>query len=183
VPPDHAARSQLVACLAVCATSGFLVFVFQLLPAFGLFRWSLLLFMVPEVAMMDANIGLLYPIHIEWGLVPGLEVFLAVFFQLLVLAEPVLLAVFLRACALTMKVDSLERTSGALVQMGLGTAFIHLAYLLLANVGTSDVLMMVLRVLYVMGTCFLLGYLLWFLFVLLHTRTVLERVLKGIFVE
>jgi hypothetical protein len=182
-PPDHGTRFLLMLCLGTALGSFFLVFVFQLLPALGVLRSSLILFEVPEVAMLSVNAGRLYPLHVAWGWLPGVEVFVTLVFTAVILAEPVLFAAFLRACALTLKVESIDRNAQALVKLGLGTAFINLAYLLLAQAGTSDVLLLVLRVIYLLGTGFLLGQLVWFVFVLLRTRSDLERVLRGEWVD
>jgi hypothetical protein len=183
VPPGHGTRRILIGCLAVAGTSCALVLLFQLLPALGLSHSPVIMFFTPELAMLDANIDRLVAIHLAWSAAPGLLVYAALLFHMVVLAEPVLLAMFLRASALTLKVESLERTSAGLIKVGLGTAFIQLAYLLLANTGTSLILLWVLRVLYILGTAFLVVQLLWFVFALRHARRVLARVLKGEWVD
>ena len=56
--------------------------------------------------------------------------------------------------------------------------FIFVSYHMCSLSGTSSVLVGLLRILYWLGTCFLLGYLAWYVTILFQTRTLIAKKLK-----
>jgi DNA-directed RNA polymerase subunit RPC12/RpoP len=177
-PREFGARLLVQTGLVLSGLNFLLILVFQLLPLTGLIRYTLIPYLAPEVAMMAANTERVDPIHIAWGSVPLLDVFLALLFQMLILIQPVLIACYLRAIARALKIESLQQQAEGMIRLGLGTAFAWLAYLLLMNSGSSEVLLMVLRAIYLLGTAFFLGELVWLTMVLLGSRVRIEQVLK-----
>jgi hypothetical protein len=97
---------------------------------------------------------------------------------MIILAQPVLAALFLRAVGMSLKIVSLQELADAVIRLCLGTAFVWLAYLLLMNAGTSEVLLMTVRAVYLLGTCFFLGELIWLTVVLLRSRGSIEKLLQ-----
>jgi DNA-directed RNA polymerase subunit RPC12/RpoP len=177
-PREFGARGQVMAGLILAGVNFLLILVFQLLPLTGLIRYTLIPYLAPEVAMMQANVERVDPIHVAWSSVPLLDGFLAFLFQMLLLVQPVLIACFLRSIAKALKIESLQEKAEGLIRLALGTAFVWLAYLLLMNSGSSDVLLLVLRAIYLLGTGFFVGELITLTFVLLRSRVSIEQVLK-----
>jgi hypothetical protein len=178
VPNRYGTRGQVIALLSVAGASFFVTFLFKFLPMTGLMRYTLIPFLAPEVGMLQLNTQRLEPVHITWGGAPFIELFFTILFQMVVLAEPVLVAIFLRGIGTYLKVDSLLEASEGLIRLGLGTAFTWVAYLLLMNAGTSEPLLLTLRAIYVLGTAFFLGQLIWLALVLVRSRESIERMLK-----
>jgi hypothetical protein len=89
--------------------------------------------------------------------------------------EPVLIAVFLRACAISMKLLDLDETAQSLMKLGLGQCFIQVAWILCAICGTSQVLLIVLRILYALGVGFFLLQTGWLIFTLLSVPGLVEQ--------
>jgi hypothetical protein len=177
-PSQLGMKTLAMAGLAVAGTSFLLIFVFKLLPLTSLIRYVMIPFLAPEVAMLTANGDRIDPIHITWSDAAMVECFFALLFQMVLLAEPVLVAVYLRSAAQALKIQSLQETTEGLIRLGLGTAFIQLSYLLLMNAGTSPPLLLVLRAIYLLGTGFFLGLLIWLPVVLLRSRENIEKVLR-----
>jgi hypothetical protein len=178
VPKEFGARLQAQALIALAGVNFVILLVFQLLPLTGLIRYTMIPFLTPEVAMLEANTDRVDPIHVSWSGAPIVEIFFALLFWLALLAQPVLIASFLRAVARSLKMESLEQTATGLIRLGAGTAFAWMAYLLLMGSGTSDVLLLVLRAVYLFTTVFFLGELIWLTLVLLRSRVGIEKVLK-----
>src|SRR5262249_50178854 len=84
-------------------------------------------------------------------------------------------AAFLRAIALSMKNDDLETTSRGMIKLALSQVFLQLVYLMVANTGTSDVLVGVLRTLYIMAQCFMLWQLIWFIVVSTRVPALIDK--------
>jgi hypothetical protein len=177
-PREFGVRGQALAVVVLAGVNFLILFFFQLLPLTGLLRYTLIPFLAPEVGMLSANVDRVEPIHIAWSAVPLVELFFAMLFRVALLAQAVLLASFLRGIARSLHIDSLQQTSESLIRMGLGTTFAWLAYLLLMNSGTSDVLILVLRAVYLFATAFFLGQMVWLTLTLLGTRVSIEKVLK-----
>jgi hypothetical protein len=177
-PSQLGMRRLSMAGLAVAGASFLVIFLFKFLPLTMLIRYIMIPFLAPEVAMLTANGDRIDPIHITWSGAPFVEVFFALLFHMVLLAEPVLIAVYLRSAAQALKIESLQETTDGVIRLGLGTAFINLCYFLLMNAGCSPPLLLVLRAIYLLGTGFFLGLLLWLAFVLLRSRDSIERVLR-----
>jgi hypothetical protein len=177
VPDRYGTRFQVLVLLALAGANAFFGLIFKLLPLLGLWEWTILPLVAPEVAMVTMNQERLESLLNFWSPVPALDIPIAVVVTFLFYLEPVMIAVFIRGCALSMKVNELEQTSHSLIQMGLGVAFINLSWLLCANCGTSVVLLGVLRVLYLLGIGFFTGQLCWTIVVLLGMPAVVEDLL------
>jgi hypothetical protein len=178
VPAGPGTKRLPVVGLSVAGASFVIVFFFKFLPMARLYNFTMMPFLAPEVGMLQANAGRLDAILVTWSGAPLLEMFFSLLFHLLLLAEPLLIGMFLRAVSLYLKIESLQQTSEGVIRLSLGTAFVWLAYLLLMNAGTSEVLLLTLRAVYLLGTGFLFGLLLWLPFVLLRSRVSIEKLLK-----
>jgi hypothetical protein len=177
-PPQQGARGLAWAGLGLVLANFFMVLFFQLLPLTGLYRYTLVAYLFPEVAITEGNTGRAEPIHLSWSLAPLGEMFLALFLQLLLLAPLVLSAVFLRAVGLALKVESMQNNGVSLIRLSLGTAFAWLVYLCLINAGTSNVLIIGLRAVYWFASAALVVLLCWLGQALFYGRESVGKVLK-----
>jgi hypothetical protein len=179
VPERFGTKKILIALIAVGGCNLLFQLVFKLLPLTGVMNFTLLMLVTPEMPLVDANIERTSPLHEFWSDAPFWECLLALLLQMLSLTEPVLYGAFLRAIALQMKSEELEGTSRGMIKLGLSQVFIQLVYLMLANTGTTDVLIGVLRALYTMAHCFMLGQLIWFIVVSYRVPALLDKELDA----
>lgn len=179
VPERFGTKGLLIALLSVGGANLLFRGIFRLLPLTGVMDFTLLMYVTPELAMTDSNIERVTPLHEHWSHAPFWECFFALLLQLLSITEPVLFAAFLRAVALSMKSDKLEGTTRSMLQVATAQGFFQLAYFLLANTGTSDVLIIVLRTVYTLAQCFFLGQLIWFIVVIYRIPPLIDKELEG----
>lgn len=180
VPPRFGTRGQAIALLVVGSVNLIFVLVFKLLPVTGAMNYTLVPYLVPEVAMMDANTDRLVPVHLFWCAAPFWEMFLTFLVMFSFFAEPIMVLVFLRACGLSLRDEEyLQPTAISLLRLAFGQAFIMMAYYMFSMCGTSDVLLWVLRVTYGIWLGFFTGFLIWYCLVLLRSRAVIQKFLDG----
>jgi hypothetical protein len=171
----YGTRNLAIAVLSVSVFNLIMAFIFKFLPLVGAMNYTLLPYVVPELPMLNANIDRLEPIHIYWSGLPTLEIFFAILLICLSHAELILFPVFLRACAYFFKDEKQEETALALVRLGLGVTFVEVAYQMLSAAGSSEVLLWVLRVVYILGIGFFLGQLIWYMLFVYRSREWIEK--------
>jgi hypothetical protein len=175
VPPRFGTRGLAISLIALGGTNLVFGVVFRLLPYCGVMDYAIIPVAVPEVVLVGANAERTIPLIVVNTSLPFLDFALAPFIVGAYFAEPILFCVFLRAVALSMKDDVFEEQTFGLVRLGLGTAFIYLCYLMCTLTGTSDVLLWLLRVLYILATCFFMGQLIWFAIVFLRVPALIDK--------
>jgi hypothetical protein len=179
VPHKFGAKGFVVATLVVTSINVFTGVLFRLLPLAGAINYLLVPLVGPEIAMHNANIGRIIPLHLLWSGNPYVQVLISVFVILLCYAELALYPMFLRATAKTMKSEKLEQTTLALIELALSQLFMQVAYQLLAMAGTSDVMVQwILRAVYCLALGFFVWQLVWYILILLQTRNVIQTMLR-----
>ena len=73
--------------------------------------------------------------------------------------EPAMVGVFLRGVARGLKSDELEAKALSIMRMGFSQLYVQLTFMMVAMCGTSEVLLTVLRAIYVIGMGFFIGQL------------------------
>jgi hypothetical protein len=162
VPPRFGTRGQVYALLTLGSLNVLFTLLFRLLPTFGAMDYMLVPVALPEVAMVDANTEREVPLAVALSSLPFLDYTLSFVVLLTFFAEPLLLAIFLRSIALSMRGEELEKTSSGMIRLAVGQAFIWLAYIMVMICGSSDMLLWLLRVVYLLAASFFLGQLGWF---------------------
>jgi hypothetical protein len=162
VPPRFGTVGLVYTLLALGSVNLVLTIVFRLLPTFGVMDYVLIPVAVPEIPWLDANIERELPLSVSLTALPFLDYTLSFLVLGVYFLEPVVLGMFVRAIALSMKAEELEEVGTGMVRLGLGVAFIWLGYMTVMVTGSSEVLLWLLRVVYVLGTTFFLGQLAWF---------------------
>lgn len=177
VPDRYGTRGLAFALLGVCLVNLLLSLLFKLLPFAGAMNYAMVPLVGPELAMLDANVERLVPLHAAWAYAPFWETFLTFLLLLVFFAEPVLFCLFLRAAGQSWKDEGVEQQSLRLLQVVFGQLFILVAYYVLSLSGTSEVVVTVLRIVYFLWVCFLLGFIIFYAKALLQTRGVLDKYL------
>jgi hypothetical protein len=169
VPPRFGTRGQALTLLILGVLNALFTLAFRLLPAFGAFDWTLIPVAVPELALVDANLERDVPLSVLLASLPMLDYLLSFLVLGTYFIEPVLIGLFLRSIAQSMRYEPLRETGEGMIRLGLGTAFIALAYTVLMVTGSSDVLLWLLRLVYLLWLGFFLGQLGWFAVMVLRT--------------
>jgi hypothetical protein len=159
VPPRFGTRQLAIAALGLTGLNLLVTFFFMFVPSLEIISFMMPQLTVPEVCMITANSERMSPIHVTWAAAPFLEGFLSILFTLTILAEPIVFCIFLRSSARSLKDVEMEKTASGLVRLGLGVCFIQVAYFLLSNSGTSEVVIIGLKFSYYLGLGFYIGFL------------------------
>jgi hypothetical protein len=178
VPPRFGTRGLATALTVLGVVNLILLVVFRLLPLTGALSYVLVPVYAMELPMLTANFVRLEPLHVLWMNLPMLEVFAGVLVMCLAAFEAILGAAFVRAVGTFLRDEDTANKGFGLLKLGTGTLFIFVSYQMASLAGTSAVLVGVLRVLYWLGTCFLLGFLAWYVTVLFQTRTMIDKKLR-----
>src|SRR5262249_49138315 len=109
--------------------------------------------------MVEMNADRIESIYTFWLHWPPLELFWALIMLLVLYMEPAMIGVFLRGVAKGLKSDVLEEKAMTIMKLGFSQMFIQMAYMILALCGTSEVLLTVLRFVYMIGMGFFIGQL------------------------
>jgi hypothetical protein len=169
----------MLATLVVASVNLFTGILFRLLPMVGAMNYLLVPLVGPEIAMKDANIDRVLPLHLLWSGNPYVQVLITVFVILCSYAELALFPLFLRAAAQSVKSEKLEQTTLAFIQLAISQIFMQLAYQLLAMAGTSDVMInYILPAVYWLAFGFFIWQLVWYVLLLLQARTVIDTALR-----
>jgi hypothetical protein len=178
VPPRYGTRGLAIALTVMAVVNLVLLIVLRLLPLAGVISYVLTPVYAMELPMLSSNIARLIPLHVVWLHIPMLEMFFGVLIMVLASLEAVVGCAFIRAVGISLRDEGTDKKGHGLMKLGMGTLFFLLFYQMAALAGTSEVLVGVLRVLYWLGTCFLLGYLVWYVAALFQTRTMIAKRLK-----
>ena len=174
--PNRYGTSTAISFTTATGVINFLNTIFlRLLPTVGAYNLILIPLLVPEISMTEFNTERSLPINVLWSPMPFWENFATVVVEFLMYLEPVLMAEFLWCVGMSLRDRRIEERARALVQLGLGQFFILVAYHMMAVCGTSAVLVIVLKVLYVLWYCFSLLFIAWLAGLLLKTREVLTQ--------
>jgi hypothetical protein len=180
-PPRFGTKGLALTALIVAGVNLVVGVVFRFLPVVGAMKFVLLPLFGGELAMSEANFGRQSsgPIHLLWCGIPYLQVLLTMFVLVLNFGELIIFPLFLRAVAKQLKAEQLERSSLSLVQLGLAQVFAQVAYQVMAMTGSSWVLGIVLKVFYILGLCFFVWQLTWYILILIYSRTVIQEALDS----
>lgn len=173
VPPRFGTFGMALTALCLAGVNLILQLVFKLLPLTGSMDYIMIPLVTPEITMTMANVGRQLPLHVYWSDAPFWEILVALVIQMFYYAEPIIFCLFLRGAALSIRDETLQGKSNAMIVMALGTAFALVAYYLLAATGTSDVAGWVMRAIYGLWFAFLLGQLLWYTRILFQARAII----------
>ena len=92
VPNRFGAKGILIALLAVGGFNLIFHLVFKLLPLTGVMDFTLLMYVTPELAIIDGNIERITPLPAFWSYSPFWEILFALILTLLSFTEPLLFA-------------------------------------------------------------------------------------------
>ncbi len=173
VPNRFGTIAQLTTLLSLGGWNTLAVLGLMVLPAVGAYQYYLVPLLTPEVVLTEYNIERSLPLNVLWMSYPFFESLLNIVVQFLYYLEPVVGAVFLWSVGLAIKEPKVEESAQTLVNMGLGTFFLLVAFHMLSVTGTTPVLVLVLRVLYCLWYAFLLLFILSYASLLLKTRDLL----------
>ena len=164
--------------IILCCVNLALVLVFRLLPFLGVFGgWLTLL--VPEATMTQANIDRIVPLHVFWSFSGFWSEILTLIVLFSLYLEHILLGVFLWSVGISMRETDLEKGGLNLAGLGFGVFFIMLAFQIMSICGTSAVLVLVLRIIYLLWVGFSALWIVRFLQVLLLARDTFDRLIFG----
>jgi hypothetical protein len=175
VPNRFGTKLQLAILFVLAALNILFGLFFKLLPMLGLYSYAILPFVVPEIAMIEMNTDRLESLFIFWCGAPVIEVWWAIIMNMTYYLEPAMIAVFLSSCAAGLKSDELQGKAMTLMKLGFSQMFIQLAWTMAALCGTSAVLLIVLRIVYLIGMGFFIGQMLYLMATLFTVTGVVEE--------
>lgn len=178
VPNINSTRSLALSMVSLGIVNLVLLFMFKLLPATGAIGYIMLPFVLPELAMVPMNIERLQPLHMFWSPAPFWETFAALLFAALIHGEVILFCIFLRAVATALKEDYLQEKSLGLIKLSFGVLFIYFTYQVISITGTSNVLLGLLRIMYILYLGFYIGFVINLAIVLMTARKKIEDLLE-----
>jgi hypothetical protein len=171
-PPQGGTRLQLGVLLALALANLLFGIIFKLLPLLGVYEYTILPAVVPEIELNSMNASRMESVYTFWLRWPILEMYWALLMTILFYLEPAMVAVFLRAVAKGLRSDVLEEKAMAAMQFAFSQIFVQMAWMLLALCGTSEVLLIVMRIIYMIGMGFFIGQMIYTVLVLLSVRSV-----------
>ncbi len=177
-PSRHGERGLAIAGVSVTTFNLFVVLFLQLLPVTGALTYFPIPFITPEIALVSANIERTQPIHLTWSWAPFWEVLMAIILHVSLLSEIAIYSVFVRSCGLSLKDEHIEGRPIGLTRLSLGIVFMQVTYLLLFNTGTTEVLINLLRVVFLLTVCFTFWQLSWVMRLSLMARKRIARIIK-----
>jgi hypothetical protein len=175
VPNRFGARLQLKVLLGLALVNALILIVFKLLPIFGVLHYTLIPFVMPELAMLEMNADRSESLVSFWLKVPFLEVFLAILLTLAHYLEPAMIATFVHTAGMGLKSEELEGRGMKAMMLGYSQLFIQTAWLMASLCGTSVVLLWALRFMYIVGAGFFAYQLLCTIGALLSVSGVVEE--------
>jgi predicted RNA-binding Zn-ribbon protein involved in translation (DUF1610 family) len=179
IPDRYGTRGQLKALLALGGLNFLAILILKLLPAIGSINYILVPYAIPEVSLIDANMGRDPTIWVHWAEAPFWEMLLNVALLGLFYAQPVLIGVFIWSIGMTLREDPLIHLGHGAVTITFGIAFGLLAFHLLTMTGTSGVALVVLRVTYGLWLGFTILLLVRLPMAIQSTRAILQKYLDG----
>jgi hypothetical protein len=177
-PTRYGARGLIVTLLPVVGFSFILTLGLKLLPVAGAYQYTMIPLIAPETALLRTNIDRVIPIHLFWSEAPFWESLLSILLHLATFGELVLFCIFLRAAALNLKDEPLQRSAEPLIKLGLAIGFILVSFHLLINTGTTEVLINILWGVYWFAVAFYLWFLIWYLRSLYFARARIAKIIR-----
>ena len=107
--------------------------------------------------MHAANTERVVPMHVQWSALPTLEILLTLTIHTVNLLEPIMIGVFIWTVACMLRDEPTEKRALGYIKMGFGVLFIILTYHMYAVAGSSEVLLIFLRVVYLLWFGFQVG--------------------------
>ncbi len=175
IPPRFGSRGQVIALLVLGVVNVIFWLVFRLLPYVGAMEYVVPAIAVPEIALYRPNQDRSVSLPVFFASAPYLDYTLTLFFWGAYCLQPILIAVFLRTIALAMRDQQLDETAQGMIRLGLGQSYALLAFLMMTVVGTSEVLMWVLRAVYALWAGFFIGMLAWYATMCLRVPSLIEK--------
>ena len=173
-PPRFGAKGQAKALIFMALVNASIVVLFRLLPLLSGFL-IITPFYSPEIPMVAANAEREVPLHVFYCGWPALEMIATLLFVCSLATESVLAAIYLHTVGLSLKEEGLRESASSLVNNGLGAGFVLICYYLLSMTGTSDVLISLLQLTFLLGTGLQALFLVRFIMLLNKTRDVLKK--------
>jgi len=180
VPDRFGTRSQVKALIVLGCINLFVILVFKLLPTLGVIGYGLMALISPAAAMGDINIDRQTPLLVFWCFSPFWDMTFVVILLILLYLEPILMGLFLWSVGISIRELDLEEAGLGLAKIGFGVLFTMLAYLIVGAAGTSEVLITVLRVVFILWVGFTAGWIYRFVRTLLQLRDVLDKRIFGV---
>lgn len=178
VPNRNGTAGQIKMLIILCCVNLGLVVIFRLLPFLGLFGgWLTLL--TPEVAMTQANIDRTLPLHVFWSFSGFWSEWLTLIVLFSLYLEPILLGLFFWSVGQSMREAELESRGLGLASWGFGVYFIMLSFHIMSICGTSAVLTIVLRVVYLLWVGFTVLWMVRYFQILMLARDTFDRLIFG----
>ncbi len=151
------------------------MFFLKLLPVAGAYSYVMLPYVVPELPMIQYNIERCIPIQVLWCVSPFWEYLCVIVINFVFYLEPLLGLYFIWCTGLVIKEDRVAQGGQGLIQLLLGIYFIQLGFHLFSICGTSPVLVIVVRVLYILWYCFTMLFIVRYAALLMKTRELLQK--------
>jgi hypothetical protein len=174
-PNQRGTRLQIGVLITLALANALFGIAFKLLPMLGVYEYTILPIAVPEIEMVSMNASRIESIYTFWLRWPILEMYWALLVTILFYLEPAIIAVFVRAVALGLKADILEEKAMSAMKLAFSQIFIQSAWMLLALCGTSEVLLTVLRIIYMIGMGFFVGQMIYTILLLFSVRSVVYQ--------
>lgn len=171
-------RGQVIALICLGSLNLFVTIVLKLLPTVGAMTFAQLPLIVPELPMSWANTDRTLPLHAFWSWSPFWAYLVSLLLTFALYAEAVLFIIYLWSVSHAITDEVLPEKSLGLMQLGIGQAFMLLAYHLMTIAGTSEVLLTVLWIANALWRGFLLGFIIYFAVILLQARTRVAGILE-----
>jgi DNA-directed RNA polymerase subunit RPC12/RpoP len=149
---------QLIGLFSLGGTNILIHLFFRFLPLVGAIGYVLVPFYAPELPLGEINTERAVPVHVSWCAAPIWEILLTLVVHLVLMLEPVMIAIFILTIAQMVRDQPLEGRAMGLIKMGFGILFLILAYHMYAVAGTSSVLIKLLRVIYLLWFGFQVGF-------------------------
>jgi hypothetical protein len=175
VPDRFGTRLQLKVIFSLALVNIISLIVFKLLPLFGVLRYTLLPFVMPEVAMLEMNAERSESLIGIWLKAPTIEVYLATLLTLLHYLEPALIATFIHSIGMAVKSEELEGNGLKAMKLSFSQLFIQATWLMASVCGTSVVLLWTLRFIYTVAVGFFAYQLIFTITTLLSIGAIVEE--------
>ncbi len=173
VPRRYGMFGHVIILMILGAFNLLFMLIFKILPVLGVHGYVLIPFVTPEIVLTEYNMERTVPIHILWSAAPFWENVLNLILKFMFYLEPTFLSIFVWSAGILIKDENIEQGGRGRTLMSLGTFFILVTFHLLSLCGSSTVLIVVLRVIYIVWYFFLIIFMLQYAMLLLKFRAVL----------
>ncbi len=154
IPGRFGVRGQLSGLISLAILNGLINLVFRLLCLAGAVKFLLIPYLIPEVSLINAAVDRSTPMWVFWSGAAFGDLLLSLLLIFIYCAEPILLGVFLWSVGTALREDPISEAAQVVVNLAIGVAFTLLAFHLLSIVGSTSVLVWVLRISYFLGLLF-----------------------------